>query len=49
MREPIIQEIPRQYPGKPQGLFMFYLTVGPIFFGRDGEGTAWASIPMWAF
>src|SRR5262249_26522822 len=49
MRGPIIQEIPRQYPGKPQGLFMFYPTVGPTFFGRDSEGTAWALTPRWAF
>src|SRR5262245_21413468 len=47
MRGPIIQEIPRQYPGKPQELFMFYPTVSPTFFRRDGEVTAWAL--TWSF
>ena len=37
-REPRSQEIPRQYPEKHQGFFMFYPPTGTTFFRSNGEG-----------
>src|SRR4030095_13243504 len=42
MRVTIIQEIPRQAPGKLQALFMLCLSPVPIFFCIDGKGAVLA-------
>src|SRR5262245_44155875 len=42
MRVTIIQEIPKQAPGKLQALFMLCLSPVPIFFCTDGKGAVLA-------